>query len=400
MWPAILRGAEAQARALAFFTRSSRTWTCPPLKEEDAAKFRALAAAHGFTPDSLLPHGTYLSNLASADAAVRARSIEAVIDEARRCVALGAAGYNFHPGSAGVGASPAERAAACARVASAINEVHAAVPAVRIVIENMAGQGGSLCGSLVELAAIIAGVADKARVGVCIDTAHAHGAGLDVSSAPALARLLDDFDAAIGLPYLRGMHLNDSKVPLGARKDRHENIGRGHVGIEGFRAVMNEPRLAGIPLILETPCPAGSDGVGIYKAEIAMLYALQGTSAGDPVVLPPRVAGAAGKGKGKGKGKKRAGEEEEEEDGGDSAEDEEVQEVGAGASSSAAAAASSSSSAAPAGSKGKGKQGKRKGKAAAAGEGEGVEAAAAAADASVGAGGKAAKKARKGAGKG
>ena len=224
---AVERAVEARARAVAFFTRSSRTWTCPALKEGDAAKFKAACAAHGFPASAVLPHGTYLSNAGSGVAELRAKSIAAIIDEMRRCAALGLTLYNFHPGSA---TGSVTREQCVASVAAAIDECCAAVPGVTMVIETMAGQGGSVGSSLEEVRDIIAGVADASRVGVCIDTAHIHAAGYDIRSRAGWERYVADFDRIVGLRYLRGMHLNDSKVALNSRVDRHESIGAGHIG--------------------------------------------------------------------------------------------------------------------------------------------------------------------------
>lgn len=166
----------AHARAFAFFTRSQRKWESPPMEEEEAAGFRDACATHGFPPEAILPHGSYLTNAgAPAGSELRAKTIAALVDECKRVAALGLTLYNFHPGSST--ACGKDTAAACANVASAINEVHAAVPGVVLVIETMAGQGGQVGSTFEEVAAIISGVADKTRVGVCIDTAHIHGAG-------------------------------------------------------------------------------------------------------------------------------------------------------------------------------------------------------------------------------
>lgn len=180
---------------MAFFTRSSRTWTCPPLQQADADKFKHLCKEHGFGPESLMPHGTYLSNLGCADPEVRARSLGGVIDEVQRCAMLGIHLYNWHPGSTGSGPGAISKEQCCANVADGINKVHAAVPGVTMVIENMAGQGGVIGASFEEIKAIIDGVADKSRVGVCIDTGGWPMADCVVGGVVAAVGAVDGADA-------------------------------------------------------------------------------------------------------------------------------------------------------------------------------------------------------------
>lgn len=317
---------EAGARAFAMFTRSARSWTAPALSAENAAAFKHNCQCLGFPPESVLPHGGYLINAGTVDPTIRGKSIEALVDEAQRCLDLGLHLYNFHPGAATGGTAGA--AQACALVAEAINTVAARVPRVVMVVEMMAGQGSVVGSTIEEVAAIISGVTDKSRVGVCIDTAHIFGSGYDIRSAAGWKAFMADFEAKIGLSYLKGLHLNDSAAPLGSKKDRHWSIGHGLIGIEGFRAIMNDPRLEGLPLILETPAHT-DDHVGIYGAETALLYSLVGTSEGAAVSLPtlpgmktmPAVAakkakgGSGGGGKKKGKGAAATSDDSEDEDG-------------------------------------------------------------------------------------
>ena len=140
---------------------------------------------------------------------------------------------------------------------------------VKAVIENTAGQGSNLGYSFEQIAHVIDRVEDKSRVGVCIDTCHAYSAGYDLLSPEGYEKTWRDFDSIIGLQYLSAMHINDTKRELGARIDRHESIGKGKLGLEAFRLIMNDPRLNGIPLILETPDPE------IWKQEIELLYSLE-----------------------------------------------------------------------------------------------------------------------------
>ncbi len=238
------------ARAFAFDLRSKRQWAVSPLSDLSCAAFKRICSDHGYTSAQILPHGSYLMNLGSHSDELLKRSRAVFIEELKRCNRLGIDAYNFHPGSACNGGTVEE---AIERIAESINQAHVAVPRVVTVIENMAGQGSVIGGPLQQIASIIDKVKDKSRVGVCIDTCHAFAYGYDLSSKAAVDRLLSEFDRLIGLKFLRGMHLNDSKEAFGSRKDRHANIGKGEIALDGFRAIMNDPRLNRIPMILETP---------------------------------------------------------------------------------------------------------------------------------------------------
>ena len=297
IWKALEAGHSVGAKALAFFTRTSRSWIAKPLKEDDIEKFHQLMAMYNYLPHHILPHGTYLSNLGTpTHTDLYEKSIEGVYDEALRCYQLGLLYYNFHPGSykyclestTTTTSSTIQREPlyqGCYNVAQAINVLHQRVPRIIFVIEIMAGQGNILGSTLEEIRYMIDHVHDKTRVGVCIDTAHTHGSGYDLTNSQGYNTFMEQFDTIIGLQYLKGMHLNDSKVLLNSKIDRHENIGKGYVGIECFRCIMNDQRTANIPLILETPCHE-KDDITIYKQEIALLYSLQNTKENDPVILP------------------------------------------------------------------------------------------------------------------
>ncbi|XP_065175660.1 probable endonuclease 4 [Sycon ciliatum] len=247
---AVTQAVEMGATAFALFLRSQRTWKCKPLEETSADLFKEACAEHGFSPKHILPHGSYLLNLGSPDAETLRKSREGFLDEMQRCEKLGLCLYNFHPGSS-CGKTTAEEC--CQTVAESINGVLSQTSGVTAVIENMAGQGNTVGGRFEEIRDIIAGVEDKSRVGVCIDTCHAFAAGFDIRKKEGFDKVLNDFDQIVGLKYLKGMHLNDSKGELGCHLDRHENIGKGKIGIGAFQFIMNDPRLNDIPLILETP---------------------------------------------------------------------------------------------------------------------------------------------------
>jgi deoxyribonuclease-4 len=191
-----------------------------------------------------------LINLAQSDPEKRARSFEVFIDELQRVAVLGLKYLNLHPGST-VGLISKEEGIEL--IAESVNRAHEQVPNVVHVLETTSGQNNKIGGSFEELAAIIDQVKDKSRIAVCIDTCHIFAAGYDISTLDGWNQTMQEFDRIIGIKYLRGLHLNDSFRGLGSHIDRHENIGKGQIGMDGFKAIMNDPRLDRIPLILETP---------------------------------------------------------------------------------------------------------------------------------------------------
>ena len=230
----------------------------------------------------MLPHGSYLVNLAQEEAEKAAQGYTAFLDDLHRCEALGIKLYNFHPGSTGSHPRPS----AIARIANALNRAHLATKTVTPVIESMAG-GGNIVGSTFEdLRDIIAQVEDKTRIGVCLDTCHVFAAGYDLRTPTAFRKTFDDFDKIIGLKYLRALHLNDSKAPFNSHRDLHQNIGLGFLGLRAFHNVMNEPCLEGLPMVLETPIDRKDPETGkdiedksIWAREIKMLESLIGMDA-------------------------------------------------------------------------------------------------------------------------
>lgn len=236
--------------AFALFVKSQRQWAATPLPEASAAAFAANLARAGIDARHVLPHAGYLINLASPDEAAREKSVASLVGEMERCRALGLGMLNVHPGSYLKVGTPEE---ACLRVAKSIDEAHAAVPGVEIVLENTAGQGSYIGSRFEELALMAGHVADDSRVGVCIDTAHAYGAGFDIATADGFARTFDDFGRIVGFGRLRGMHLNDTAVKCGSHLDRHAHIGEGALGWGTFKRIMDDDRFDGIPLVLETP---------------------------------------------------------------------------------------------------------------------------------------------------
>ncbi|KAI4164943.1 MAG: hypothetical protein LQ342_001576 [Letrouitia transgressa] len=250
--------------AFALFLKSQRKWESPPLQDANRDQFRLNCADHGYDATRhVVPHGSYLVNLAQEDPDKAKQAYDCFLEDLHRCEALGIRFYNFHPGA--TGSSP--RPAAIARIASALNRAHRATHTVTPLLENMAGSGTVIGSSFADLRDIISQVDDKSRVGVCLDTCHAFAAGHDLRSPSAFKKTLEEFDHVVGIKYLKALHLNDSKAPLGSRRDLHQNIGLGFLGLRAFWNVMNEKRFEGLPMVLETPIDRQVEGDGKAKVE-------------------------------------------------------------------------------------------------------------------------------------
>jgi deoxyribonuclease IV len=238
------------ADCFALFLKNQRRWESPPIEDAQADRFRAACGEFGFTPSQILPHDGYLINMGSPEPRVRDGSCAAFLDEMRRCERLGLTMLNFHPGSH-KGLLSDE--ACLDLVAQGVRRALDATRGVAAIIENTAGQGGSVGRSFEQIAYLLDRIGDEERAGVCLDTCHLFAAGYDLSTPESYERALGDFEATVGLGRLRAMHLNDAKGVLGGHLDRHQSLGDGSLGWETFRRIVNDPRLGGIPLILETP---------------------------------------------------------------------------------------------------------------------------------------------------
>ncbi len=272
-----LQASKIGAKAFALFTKNQRQWKSPELAALSIETFRRNCCDGGFRPEHILPHDSYLINLGSPEPDKLDRSRNAFFDEMLRVERLGLKMLNFHPGSH---LNQIEPDACLQLIAESVNMALDRSCGVTAVIENTAGQGTNLGRSFDDLACIIDHVEDKSRVGVCLDTCHLFAGGYDIRTKEALDRTLDEFDRIVGIRYLKAMHLNDAKQPLGSRLDRHECIGKGAIGIEAFSAIMQHPLLDELPLILETP---DSDG---WQEEISLLYRLAEEQVKD-VSTPP-----------------------------------------------------------------------------------------------------------------
>jgi deoxyribonuclease IV len=253
------------AKAFALFTKNQRQWRASAYTPKNIESFKENVDKFGFSFDHILPHDSYLINLGHPEKEGLEKSRAAFEDEMMRCQQLGIPMLNFHPGSHLNKIDPEK---SLLRIAESINIALDKTRNVTAVIENTAGQGTNLGFEFEQLAFIIEHVEDKSRVGVCLDTCHSFAAGYDLRTKDVYEETMGKFDNTVGMKYLRGMHLNDAKKPLGSKVDRHESIGKGLIGLDAFGFIMNDSRMDEIPLILETPDP------DIWAEEIELLYSL------------------------------------------------------------------------------------------------------------------------------
>lgn len=245
---ALRRAEELELQSCQIFSKNERQWKAKPLDPAVVERFRREMERTGIT--KLVVHDSYLINLASPKPDIREKSLAAFRDELERCGILGIRYLVTHPGAhTGSGIE-----AGIQQFADSLNEVHASIPDNRALtlLETTAGQGTTLGRCFDEIAAIIDQVEAKERVGVCLDTCHVFAAGYDYRTPELYQTMMREFETTIGLDQLKVIHLNDSKFPLGSNRDRHDHIGEGEIGLEGFRQFVNDSRLVGIPGILET----------------------------------------------------------------------------------------------------------------------------------------------------
>jgi deoxyribonuclease-4 len=245
---AIDRAEASRCEALQIFTKSVGQWRARPIPDEEAAIFRSRARESGLP---IVAHNSYLINIAAADRALRAKSIAALREEVDRAELLGLDGLVMHPGSYTTGTETE----GLRLIAVGLAAIFRSRPRgrVRILLEHTAGQGTNLGHRFEHLAAIIERLDGSPRIGVCLDTCHLLAAGYDLCSEAGYSATFADFDRIIGLGRLALFHLNDSKKPCGSRVDRHEHIGRGHLGLDPFRWILTDPRFQSLPMVLETP---------------------------------------------------------------------------------------------------------------------------------------------------
>lgn len=249
------------AGCVQIFGSSPQSFNTTNYAAEDFANFRKAAKDARITP--IFFHGVYLINLASEQKRLYDLSIKSLIHYLNLCGKVGAEGVVFHIGSRKENSFGLVKG----RIMEALVAILKASPTGKLILENNAGQGGGVGMKFNELAQLLEGVKSD-RVGICLDTQHAFAAGYDVSSAEGLKNTLVEFEQEVGLPKLVAIHLNDSKFPLGSKRDRHENIGQGLIGLGAFGRILNNPRLSHLPFIIETP---GFEGTGPDKKNLDIL---------------------------------------------------------------------------------------------------------------------------------
>jgi len=261
------RGRRIGCDAIQIFVKNQLQWRAAPLRDSEVRAWKTALAESRLAP--VVVHSSYLINLAATDPALRRRSRATLRDELERCERLGIAYLNFHPGAhLGRGVAAGLRSAS-----AALDSICRATPGyrARLLIEATAGQGSVLGARFEELHDLLHGSSFPERLGVCLDTCHLLAAGYDLRGAAAVRATLDQFEHVVGLSWLHALHLNDSRGALGSHRDRHANIGRGQIGLAGFRALVREPRLMALPGLLETP--GGDDA---YRRDLRTLRRLAG----------------------------------------------------------------------------------------------------------------------------
>jgi deoxyribonuclease-4 len=249
VFEALYRGRTATCETIQMFNKSNNQWRAKKLEQDELDKYFAAIEETGISVTC--SHASYLINLASPDAALNKKSYDGFKEEVERCNLLKIPNLVVHPGShVGTGEEPGMNA-----IIANLNKLLAAVKnnTVTVCLETTAGQGSNLGYTFEQIAYMINGVEDKAHIGVCMDTCHVFAAGYPIIDPADYKATMKKFDDLVGLDKLRVMHLNDSKKGLGSKVDRHEHIGKGEIGLEGFRNIVNDKKLAKVPMIIETP---------------------------------------------------------------------------------------------------------------------------------------------------
>lgn len=259
---ALIEGSEIGATTIQFFTSNQKQWNGRSISQKELEKFAQLRQETEI--DLLMSHAGYLINLGSPDPTLLKKSRNAFKEEIERCQLLNVQYLNFHPGAYTTGSEEE----CMETIIESLLELEPLLNKgdTTLLLETTAGQGTCVGHRFEQLHALLQGVKHAIPIGVCIDTCHIFAAGYDITSDKAWKKTLADFDHTIGLRHLKAFHLNDSKQPLGSRKDRHANLGEGCIGLECFKFLMRDPRVQTLPKYLETP-----DGKVRWKEEIALL---------------------------------------------------------------------------------------------------------------------------------
>ncbi len=263
---AVERGEELGADAIQIFNQSPRMWRPTAYGEDDFARFREVVDASRV--EAVVIHAVYLINAATDDPGLREKSLASLVQALTVGAGIGAAGVVLHAGSAKTG----DVGEAIARCGETLREALARTEGCDLLLEDTAGTGGTLGRSFEELSALLEASGGDERLGLCLDSCHLLASGYDVRTAEALAGVLDDCDAVVGLERLRCLHVNDSQTPLGSNRDRHAALGEGEIGREGCAAFFSEPRFEGLPMIFEGP---GVEGKGIVARDIEIARELR-----------------------------------------------------------------------------------------------------------------------------
>ena len=261
-------GRRIGGEAIQIFSKSPQMWAGPAIPDDAAAAFRSAVVGEKLTGTAV--HNGYLVNLASPKVPMMKRSRTAFLDELQRAEKLGVDALILHPGAhLGTGADEGIQ-----RLGESLNSAFDATPGfkVRVLLENAAGQGSALCSTFTELTKALSTVHDRSRVGVALDTCHLFAAGNDFRTPELYGALMDRLEAELGRGEVRAFHLNDAKAPVGSHLDRHENIGKGEIGTEGFRSFLNDPKWREVPGYLETPLD--DDDYAKYVTDLATLKSL------------------------------------------------------------------------------------------------------------------------------
>jgi len=251
------------AKAFALFVKNQRRWEESPLKDETIKAFKDNIEKYGYSTERILPHDGYLINLGHPEKEKREISLRSFIHEAKRCEALSLKYLNFHPGSHLNQISEEE---CIDNIINSLNHALKETDYIKLVIENTAGQGSNIGYKFEHIKNIIEGINDKNRIGVCLDTCHLYASGYDITKKESYEETIKEFDKTVGLKYLIAFHINDSKKGLGSKIDRHENLGKGTMGLDVFKYIINDRRFEEKIFILETIDES------LWKDEIALLY--------------------------------------------------------------------------------------------------------------------------------
>ncbi len=260
---------EAGCRCVQVFTKNNNQWKAKPITDEDVQKFQSALSEYEITHP--LSHASYLINLASPNEELRQKSMDAFVIELERADQLGIPYVVMHPGSFTT-SSEAEGLDAIAR---SLDEIHQRIPDVhsKCLLENTAGQGSNLGNQFSHLKAIVGAVDAPERLGVCFDTCHAFAAGYALADKSDYEKTMDEIENTFSIDRIKAFHINDSKKPFGSRKDRHEAIGKGEMGLEPFRNLLNDERFRTVPKYLETP-KESSNGVEWDRENLSTLRSL------------------------------------------------------------------------------------------------------------------------------